>query len=471
MKLQHIILAIGLLFVPSYICGQSLADAKKWYLEENYADAKPIFEEEYEKTPNNAELNHWLGVIAFIEGDYLKARGLLEFASQKKITESYLYLGRIYSMMYMFTNAEKEFEKYEKAQRRNKDALAKLEDQREVTERLERMVRRSEDIQIIDSIVVSKTDFLSAYKLSASAGSLMPIKEFFKNEDVSDKVLFMNERKDKVYYSLDVPGRGDKLYSMERLLDDFGNEKPLSDAVNQEGSQAYPFVMNDGVTIYFASTGHESLGGYDIYVTRYNYNTNSYLTPNQLNMPFNSPFNDYMMAIDEEKGIGWFVSDRFQPEGKVCVYAFIPESRVKLIDSDDDDYISGRAIISSIKDSWQPGVDYSNLIELAKSTSVEHNEKQGDFEFIVDDNNTYYSLDDFKHGAARVLFSQALDLEVKLIQTKKDLDIKREQYANGTRSETIKTSILNIEEDIRGLTREVESLKLRARNEEIRNTF
>ena len=31
-----------------------------------------------------------------------------------------------------------------------------------------------------------------------------------------------------------------------------------------------------------------------------------------------------MLAIDEFNQLGWFVSDRNQPEDKVCIYIFIP---------------------------------------------------------------------------------------------------------------------------------------------------
>ena len=87
-----------------------------------------------------------LGVIAFEEGEYLKARKYLELASQKRVTESYLYLGRLYSLLYMFDDAEKEFVKYEKANRRNKVALENLENEREVANKLQRMVNRTERI-------------------------------------------------------------------------------------------------------------------------------------------------------------------------------------------------------------------------------------------------------------------------------------------------------------------------------------
>lgn len=68
------------------------------------------------------------------------------------------------------------------------------------------------------------------------------------------------------------------------------------------------------------------MSGYDIFVTRYNTNTDTYLVPENVGMPFNSPYNDYMYVIDEYNNLGWFASDRFQPEGKICIYVFIPNT-------------------------------------------------------------------------------------------------------------------------------------------------
>lgn len=60
------------------------------------------------------------------------------------------------------------------------------------------------------------------------------------------------------------------------------------------------------------------------FVTRYNTNTDTYLVPENVGMPFNSPYNDYMYVIDEYNNLGWFASDRYQPEDKVCIYVFVP---------------------------------------------------------------------------------------------------------------------------------------------------
>lgn len=91
---------------------------------------------------------------------------------------------------------------------------------------------------------------------------------------------------------------------MEKLIDGYGNEKQLS-ATNfgLTGDVNYPYVMPDGVTIYFAAKDYDSLGGYDLFVSRYNMNNDTYLAPERLNMPFNSMYNDYLMVVDEEKGV------------------------------------------------------------------------------------------------------------------------------------------------------------------------
>ena len=60
-----------------------------------------------------------------------------------------------------------------------------------------------------------------------------------------------------------------------------------------------------------------------------------------------------MMVIDEAKQLGWFVSDRYQPEGKVCVYLFIPNDNRERVDSEDIELKRARASIASIKDSWK----------------------------------------------------------------------------------------------------------------------
>ena len=456
---------------PLVIKAQSLDDAKKLLNDGSFQEAKIILEEIHTKNPNNPDVNHLLGVIAINDNELQKAESYLKFASQKRVQAAYIDLGELYAKTYRFDEAEKEYEKFEKANRRNKVALENLEVKREYADRLERMVGRTEDIQIIDSVTLNKADFLSAYKLSKSSGSIKPLNTLFSDQPNETMPFFTNERNDKIYYSRKDTDRGYKIFSMEKLLGEFGNEKALSDNINQAGDQAYPFVLSDGLTIYFASTGSESIGGYDIFVTRYNLATETYLTPNHLNMPFNSPFNDYMMVVDEEKGIGWFASDRFQNKDSVCVYTFIQPQGTVLVESDDDDYLRGRALISSITQSQKDGVDYSSLIQKIEQDREEDIKHNKDFEFIINNDVVYYTLDNFKHGAAKALYTQALMLESKYRQMTDELLQLRTQYANSTSNQAIANTILALEKESEEIYDEIKSLKFKARNEEIRNSY
>ena len=55
-----------------------------------------------------------------------------------------------------------------------------------------------------------------------------------------------------------------QLYSRIRLLDGWSEPESLT-SLNEQGNVNYPFLMSDGITLYYASDGEGSLGGYDIF--------------------------------------------------------------------------------------------------------------------------------------------------------------------------------------------------------------
>jgi hypothetical protein len=226
--------------------------------------------------------------------------------------------------------------------------------------------------------------------------------------------------------------------------------------------------------MYFASKSAESIGGYDIFVTRYNTNSNSYLTPEQMGMPFNSPSNDYMMVVDESKGLGWFASDRNQPDDKVCIYLFIPDPSRKRIDATEDpDERIRRALLSSIKDTWKNDADYSELIKLAY-TDMTNKEvrKEHDFEFAVNDNTVYYTLDEIKSDEAKKLYSEVIETNKQIESLNIKLEEIRASYSKGNSSarEQIRNTILKAERQLYELTEKSRTQEKRARNAENRRT-
>lgn len=472
--MKKIIIYISLLLC-SLPClrSQTLADAKVLYNAGEYKEALPLFEHEYNAKPNDASLNFWYGVCLLKSGEnFNKAQDCLLLASKKNVKDSNFYLGVLYTHLYRFDEALLFFDKYEASLRKKGDEIARtnLEAEKKNMTRLRRMVDNTEDIQIIDSLVVAKKDFLSAYKLSSSNGKIEYFNQVFSSNMPVNSTVYFNEKGSKIYFSQPDSTGFYTLYSMDKLLDKYGNEKKLSPTdFNLKGNINYPFVLTDGVTVYFAAEDEQTIGGYDLFVTRYNLNNDTYLVPERLNMPFNSEYNDYLLVIDDEKSVGWFASDRFQPEDSVCVYTFIPNKSVKNIESNIEAYKAGRALITRIKDSWPDNADYVDAISLARKGTQLKQKTVRDFTFIIDDDHTYYTLSDFNDKDARDAYFKAIQARNELQYVNKDLDKLRDEYLRMTEDLKKRTAgtIISLERRQEQLYQQIADFEKFARNEEI----
>lgn len=461
---------ISLASLCCFLQAQSLDQAKKLYNEGQYAEAKPALEKLVKQAPSNPSYNLWYGVCCYETGDIEGAEKYLKVAVKRKVMDAYRYLADIYYRTYRFDEAAEMLEDHIDLLTKKKQDTQASEDRLSLVEDALRMMEKTEDVQIIDSMVVKKNDFLSAYTLSEESGTLTSFKDFFQsNESVSSSV-YMNQKGDKIYYAHTADSGKYCLFSQSKLIDKWGDEKQLTIGSDTGVDNNYPFVMTDGVTIYYASTGNNSIGGYDLFVTRYNIKSDTYLAPEQLGMPFNSPFNDYMIVYDETKGLGWFVSDRFQPEGKVCVYLFIPNNEHNRVTSEDIEVKRSRAAVFSIKDSWKQGSNYSNLVELShKEIPFGEVKVKKDFEFVINNNLTYYRLSEIKSTDAKNTYSKVVAMNKQIKELSGKLADMRVAYSSGnnTKKEQLKSSILEAETRLDELSDQVEDLEKKARNAEI----
>ena len=193
------------------------------------------------------------------------------------------------------------------------------------------MLRGTERVTFIDSIVVSRKDMLQRLQLSANAGKVVCLKDVLSEEQLRSgqygQAGYINELNDRVIFSKsDSTGCANNLHIAYRVGNGWSAPTPLEGMHDVSCEQDFPFMMPDGVTLYYGAQGEESLGGYDIFVTRYNPDTKQYLKAENIGMPFNSPANDYLLAIDESTQIGFLLTDRNQKPDSVCIYAFIPNT-------------------------------------------------------------------------------------------------------------------------------------------------
>ena len=458
----------ALIFFPLWGYAQSLDQAKKLYNEGLYEEAKPAFERLVKQSPNNSSYSLWYGVCCYETGDLDTAEKYLLLARSRKVTDACRYLATMYTSMYRFKEAKDMWEDYIDQLAKKKENTEAYEIQLNNVEKLCRMKDRTEDVQVIDSVVINKDQILAAYFLSEDCGILQMSRDFFQSLNSSQSTVYINPKGDRAFYAQQTPDGHYRLYNQLKLLDTWTDEKAIFTSDTEDNN--YPFVLGDGVTLYFASKGNGSIGGYDLFITRYNTNTNSYLAPEQLSMPFNSPANDYMMVIDEVKGLGWFVSDRNQPEGKVCIYLFIPNDSHKLIqESENDEWLGARAALTSIQDTWKTGSNYEDLVLKAKTNIASaHKQEIRDFEFIVNEKTVYYSLDEFRSTEAKSFYEKVISLKLQANSLEENLDGKRQNYTQGNNTirNQLQPSILQAEAELRTLFAQIVELEKKTRNTE-----
>lgn len=272
-------------------------------------------------------------------------------------------------------------------------------------ERMSEMIQRVEDIIVIDSLTLNRDDFFRHYRMASSAGVLASPEEVGAEKAADSTVVYLTQD-----CNLMIWGGTDGLMQARKFTDGSWEEPTmLSDILNHGGTANFPFLLSDGITLYYATDGEDSLGGLDIYMTRND--REDYASPLNLGMPYNSPYDDYMLAIDEETGIGWFATDRNKLGDLITVYVFIPNA-VRININVDDKNLSNRAKLASIAETHRPNEDYTAILhKIANISDVAQSNDEPDFIFAFPNGKVYTRWSDFKSPQARRLMEAYIDAQ------------------------------------------------------------
>lgn len=342
--------------------------------------------------------------------------------------------------------------RFEEASRALQRELNKAERKGESTDQIEADIRRAnlgadmlrgtEKINFVDSFKVSYTQVAEVMKLSAGVGkltALTPHLDKMKTHPaVVGKTAYVNELGDRIFFSAsqkeDMPKH---IWSAYRSGKGWGVPAPLNGMQDEADDEDNPFVMPDGVTMYFAAKGENSVGGYDLFVTRYDADSKKYLKAENLGMPLNSPANDYFLAIDELSNLGWLVTDRNQPEGIVCVYVFVPTESREIYEQTEENAskVVKIASLHSIAESQYDvkAVADARLRLKAVMEQVKQNRAKHRM-YVINDQRVYTSLDDFRSDAARRIAMEVDKTKDKIDEMLELKDDLLRQVASGERS-------------------------------------
>lgn len=440
--------------------------------------------------PKNTALNLKAGMCLQDIGDYQTAIPYL----LKGGNTGNLYLAEIYYNLYEFEKALSYLDKY--VAKRTKDEETKdksffynpeaenldwVDVLRSRIELGEAMLDRVEKIQVIDSISVPEETFFKFYKLATSAGSVIDGEEIerittpdqLKALDVIhiQSPAFASEDGSTVVWTGSDNLGNMKIFESRKLSDGtFDAPTQLFDYTNifgeKDGSMVtFPFLMADGMTMYFAADGENSLGDLDIFISRKE--GDDFLQPSNIGMPYNSPANDYLFAIDEQTGLGWWATDRTKIPGMVTIYVFIPQE-LRINYPPETTGLRDYARITSISATQDADKKYADLLNnLDNLSGTEGKKLSEEFVLALPDGRVLHRLSDFSNRNAGASMRKYLSEMEDLKDLNKDLERLRNIYYNGDNS--ISQQILSSERLLEKKRDQLSKLKNEVINLEVGN--
>lgn len=311
-----------------------------------------------------------------------------------------------------------------------------------------RALNHIEDVEIIDSLFVYKPSFFTYYKLGAESGRIM--------NDEQNELFFENQAADYRIYALD--GTFQESY---KIQDSWEEPHILKGIGSEEFRMITPFMRTDGETLFFACDSTPGIGGLDIYKTRFNSEEGEFYQAERLGMPFNSPFDDYMMAIDETHQVGWWATDRGDDPEHVLIYLFKLNDNPEYLDEPDE----SRARIDRIADSWKQEDGYEELMASIMSSDQQKKDDDGT-RIILSDQVVYVSADQFKNPEARKWYEQNLQTQKLISENEAALQSLREEYAAAPKAKKsqIASQIHQKEEELYSFYRQVRLVEKKYRS-------
>ena len=181
-----------------------------------------------------------------------------------------------------------------------------------------------------------------------------------------------------------------------------------------------------------------------------------------------------MYAVDELNGIGYFATDRRQPDGMVCIYTFIPNQKRVTYAADelDEETLCSLARIDRIADTWGDCTEREEALErLKRWADMTAKQQKRDFTFVVSDGVVYTSLSDFRDAGNRDRFKELAAMRKQYEGMDSEMEKMRKYYAampDGSEKNGLKQEILYSEKEYYQLENNIRQLEKIIRNKEIK---
>jgi len=334
-------LLIGFFIITNPIAGlaqsnsitedELISSAGKLFFSNSYKDAMPLYAHLVSVYPDNVDFNFRYGVCALysMRDDKDISIKYLSVAENRNYNNPELnyYLGLAYHYDQDYAKALKYYNSYLNGTSGN--LQRKEEVLKSVNSCLNGLSLSGKNLieEIINKTTFEKDNFHRGYYADDLNGTLIVKPEIFKsNIDKEREALtfvYLSEPQGTCYFSSygqEENGNRDIYKSVLQENDEWSEPEKLSSTINTTYDEDYPVLVDNGMTLYFCSKGHNSLGGYDVFVSRYDKEKKVWGEPENLGVGINSPFDDILFIPDKNGETAFFASDRDNSDNTITVF-------------------------------------------------------------------------------------------------------------------------------------------------------
>lgn len=163
--------------------------------------------------------------------------------------------------------------------------------------------------------------------------------QFISSSRANEKYGCYNDDGYKIYFTRDNEGRTNGMEVMfsamqSKMRKDYMAATMVS-TVNTKFNEGPVYISIDGETMYMASEGHESIGGYDIFISKKV--QGNWTKPVNMGYPINTPYDDFFFAPTANGKFAYIASNRAGGKGGYDVYkvTFWGDDKIPVIEVED----------------------------------------------------------------------------------------------------------------------------------------
>lgn len=165
----------------------------------------------------------------------------------------------------------------------------------------------------------SKEDFFLYYPLEDRAWHPLP-NALDSLASGFPGAMYIPEAASELYFSAVDPDGISNLYRTSWSDSVWTVPALLGEHMTSSDNEILPMLSPDGKSLYFASEGLYGMGGYDLYVSKWNESAKEWDVPVNLGFPYSSPYDDFLLVNTPDGRHTIFASNRECSADSVWVY-------------------------------------------------------------------------------------------------------------------------------------------------------